>query len=151
MPSIEFGLICFGALILVLLVAVRVKRSHDKKIRRAASSGFYDLDVARYGTGGSLMEKAVEENRRPLAPSFAASARGAGATAEGPGPRTPMPVPSSFGGVDRAPVGPPPAFDQKAAARERPAPSTPPPVSDPPESPLPLLAQPPPPGPGPRT
>ena len=75
MSSIELGVICFGGFVLVLLVVVRAKRSHDQKIRRAASAGFYDFDMAHYGTaGGSLMEKAVAGNHRPLAPSFAASA-----------------------------------------------------------------------------
>ena len=77
MPPIELGVICFGAFVLVMLVAVRAKRSHDQKIRRAASPGFYDFDVAHYGNAGSsLMEKSVEDSRRPLAPSFVASGRG---------------------------------------------------------------------------
>jgi hypothetical protein len=150
MPSVEFDVICFGACLLVLLAAVRLKRSHDQKIRRGASSGFYDLDMARYGSaGGSLMEKAVEENRRPLAPSFTAAPRVAGGTAKAAGRGAPMPVPSSFGGTDRVPLGPPPAFDQQKAGREHPVPPGPGPASDPPGAPLPLLVQPPPP-PGPH-
>jgi hypothetical protein len=157
MSSIELGVICFGGFTLVLLVAVRAKRSHDLKIRRAASSGFYDFNVAHYGTaGGSLMEKAVEETRRPLAPSFAASARAAGGAPEGVGPKAPMPVPSSFGVIDRSPIGAPAAFDRRRAGREHPGGSTPaipPPPrseSDPTDPPLPLLVQPPPPPSGPR-
>ncbi|MGA3147190.1 MAG: hypothetical protein ABSF33_06910 [Acidimicrobiales bacterium] len=161
MSSIELGVICFGGFVLVLLVVVRAKRSHDRKIRRAASAGFYDFDAAHYGpAGGSSMEKAMEENRRPLAPSFSAAARGAGDTGgrtTSVGPKAPMPVPSSFGVIDRSPIGAPPAFDGKAAARERPLPRTPPippppgSESDPNDPPLPLLVQPPPPPSGPRT
>ncbi len=81
MPSIELDIIGFAAFMLIMLLVVRAKRSHDRKLRQAASSGFYDFDVARYGTasaGSSLMEKAVEASSRPLAPSFVSSNRGAG-------------------------------------------------------------------------
>ena len=149
MPPIELGVICFGAFILVMLVAVRAKRSHDQKIRRAASSGFYDFDVAHYGNAGSsMMEKSVVDSRRPLAPSFVAS--GAGSTAKGTGPKDPMPIPTSFGVIDRSPVGPLPAFEAQPGGNHRPIPGAPrippPPRSEPELSPpLPPLVQPPPP------
>ena len=58
--SIEAGLVGFAMFMMVLLLVIRMKRSHDQKIRRAASSGFYDFDVARFGTASStLMENAV--------------------------------------------------------------------------------------------
>jgi hypothetical protein len=131
--SIEVGLLGFAAFIVVVLVIVRMKRSHDQKIRRAASAGFYDFDVARFGTASSsLMENAVASSARPLAPSFVAPGRAAGGkdapvatprrTAT-PAPAT-MPVPSSFGVLDRSPAGPPSAFDLVEAAGRRP-PSSP--------------------------
>jgi hypothetical protein len=180
MSSLELGIIGFAVFMLLMLLVVRAKRHHDQKLRRAASSGFYDFDVAHYGTataGSSLMEKAVEASSRPLAPSFTASSRGSGAKETRPATATPIPVPSSFGVVDRSPVGPLPTFDQDTARRQRPPvdggprpparptdadsidpglpiPSSPPlPPPPPPEarpdsgSPLPLLTQPPPPGP----
>jgi hypothetical protein len=165
MSPIELGVICFVAFMLVMLLVVRAKRSHDQKIRRAASSGFYDFDVAHYGTeGGSLMEKAVDESRRPLAPSFAASGRGAEKSGKRSGPgrpppstpmpaANPMPVPTSFGVIDRSPAGPLPTFERNTGPRQMPLPSSakvpPPPRSAPPapDAPLPLLEQPPPPPP----
>jgi hypothetical protein len=129
--SIEVGLLGFAALIVVVLLIVRMKRSHDKKIRRGAAAGFYDFDVARFGTASSsLMENAVASSSRPLAPSFVAPGRAGGgkaapAAAARPAPRpAPMPVPSSFGVVDRSPTGPLPAFDQAEAVGRRP-PSSP--------------------------
>ena len=160
MPPIELGVICFGAFVLVMLVAVRAKRSHSQKIRRAASSGFYDFDVAHYGNAGSsLMEKSVEDSRRPLAPSFVASGRGGGGGGGkgngSQGPKEAMPIPSSFGVIDRSPVGPLPAFDSRPGGNQRPIPSAPTarpaPASDPGNPPLPPLVQPPPPASDPHT
>ncbi len=162
---IELIVICFGAFVLVMLLVVRAKRSHDQKRRRASASGFYDFDAAHYGTeGGSLMEKAVEDSRRPLAPSFAASNRGAGGAGKRADPgrpptpapvSNPMPVPSSFGVIDRSPAGPLPTLERNTGPRQGPVPSTPkippppppPPTAGPSDSPLPLLVQPPPPPP----
>ena len=81
MAPFELGVICFGGFILVMLVVVRAKRAHDQKLRRAAGAGFYDFDVAHYGTasaGSSLMEKSVEAGSRPLAPSFTSAGRESG-------------------------------------------------------------------------
>jgi hypothetical protein len=164
MPPIELGIMAFIAVMVILLLAVRAKRSHDQKVRRAASSGFYDFDLAHYGTasaGSSLMEKAVESGSRPLAPSFSSATReGKGNAA---GRAAPATLPSSFATADRPPIGPLPAFDQETAARHRPPgevrpglpiPSTPsiPAPTPPPAveragtgSSLPLLEQPPPP------
>jgi hypothetical protein len=74
--SVELWVICFGGLVLVLLVALHSKRAHNQKLRRAASAGFYDSDAARYastGSASSLIEKSATERNRPLAPSFSAS------------------------------------------------------------------------------
>jgi len=123
MPPIELGVIGFAVFALILLMALRAKRSHDQRRRRAAASGFYDFDVARYGTataGSSLMEKAVDSANRPLAPSFTSASRSTGGKGRGHVAVAPIPVPSSFGAVDRTPSGPLPAFDQDVAARNRP-------------------------------
>ncbi len=173
MPPFEIAIAAFIALMVLLIVAVRMKRSHDQRLRRAASSGFYDFDLARYGTasaGNSLMEKAVESASRPLAPSFISSG-GAGkgkgkgkgrgkSKGKGAGPIATSPIPSSFGASDRSSIGLLPAFDQETAVRHRPPgethdgltiPSVPSvPVASATagsgnESSLPLLVQPPPP------
>ncbi len=167
--SIEVGLLGFAAFIVVLLLVIRMKRAHDQKMRRAASSGFYDFDVARFGTAGStLMENTVASSARPLAPSFVAPGRSGGRNEASPTTPPAMAVPSSFGVVDRSPASPVPAFDQVESVSHRPpsshpaaatgqggphlpipatpylAPSPPPSMSS-----LPPLAQPPPPPPVP--
>ncbi len=173
MPPFEIAIAAFVALMVLLIVALRVKHSHDQKIRRAASSGFYDFDLAHYGTpsaGNSLMEKAVESASRPLAPSFSSSG-GAGkgkgkGKGKGAGHIAKTPIPSSFGATDRSSIGLLPAFDQETAVRHRPpgethqglpipsVPSIPVPSAtadggD--RSSLPLLVQPPPPASAPLT
>ena len=165
--SIEAGLLGFVVFMVVLLLVIRMKRSHDQKIRRAASSGFYDFDVARFGTAGStLMENAVASSARPLAPSFVAPGRAAGRKEAPPATASPMAVPSSFGVVDRSPAAPVPAFDQVESVSRRPPSSRPAadtgqggqhlplpatpylaPLPPPSMSSLPPLAQPPPPPP----
>ena len=176
MAPIELGVICFGAFALIMLLVIRAKRSHGLKLRRAASSGFYDFDVARYGAasaGSSLMEKSVEASTRPLAPSFTSADRGTDRKRGTVAPAAPAPIPSSFGVIDRSLVTAEPAYDQKTAEGHRPPearpraeaidtglpiPSTPvippspgqPSESDPaPTSSLPPLVQPPPPPPAP--
>jgi len=129
MPPIELGVICFGAFVLVMLLAVRAKRAHDQKLRRAASSGFYDFDVARYGTanaGSSLMEKSVEASSRPLAPSFTSAGRGTGEKQRPAAPAAASPIPSSFGVIDRSLVTAVPAYDQNTAQKHRPPAERPP-------------------------
>ena len=120
MAPIELGVICFGGFALVMLLVVRAKRAHDQKLRRAASAGFYDFDVAHYGTasaGSSLMEKSVEAGTRPLAPSFTSAGGRRTASRGAVAPAPPAPIPSSFGVIDRSLVTAVPAFDQKTAER----------------------------------
>ena len=149
--SIEAGLVGFAVFMLVLLLVIRMKRSHDQKIRRAASSGFYDFDVALFGTASStLMENAVASSARPLAPSFVAPGRAGGRKEAPPATSSPMAVPSSFGVVDRSPAGPVPTFDQVESLSRRPPSSRPTPATGQggPHLPLPAtpyLAPPPPP------
>lgn len=129
MPPIELGVICFGGFVVVMLLIIRAKRAHDQKIRRAASSGFYDFDVARYGTataGSSLMEKSVEASSRPLAPSFTSAGRGAGEKHRAATPAPASPIPSSFGVIDRSLVTAVPAYEQRTAEQHRPPAERPP-------------------------
>jgi hypothetical protein len=173
MPPFEITIAAFIALMVLLIVAVRVKHSHDQRMRRAASSGFYDFDLAHYGTpsaGNSLMEKAVESASRPLAPSFISSGGAGKGKANGKGKEAghmaTAPIPSSFGTTDRSSIGLLPAFDQETAVRHRPpgetheglpipsVPSVPVPsatAGSGNESSLPLLVQPPPPASSPPT
>jgi hypothetical protein len=120
--SIEFYVIAVAVVIAILLLAVRARRSHDQKRRRAASSGFYDFDVARYGhaaAGSSLMETKIAQEGRPLAPSFVAPGRDANKKGKDRGV-APVPIPTSFAAADRSIIGPVPAFDQATAVEHRP-------------------------------
>ena len=116
MPPFEIAIAAFVALMVLLIVALRVKHSHDQKIRRAASSGFYDFDLAHYGTpsaGNSLMEKAVESASRPLAPTFSSSGGAGKGKGKGKGTgaghiaKTPIPILVRSHGsfIDRSPAG----------------------------------------------
>lgn len=125
--SIEWDVVAIAVILFVLLVIIRAKRSRNQKLRRAAGSGFYDFDVARYGhgaPGSSLMETPMTESGRPLAPSFVSSSRDgeakANPKARGAGGMAPLPVPSSFAAADRSLAGPVPAFDQATAVEHRP-------------------------------
>lgn len=143
MAPIELGVICFGAFALIMLLIIRTKRAHDQKLRRAASAGFYDFDVAHYGTasaGSSLMEESVEAGARPLAPSFTSAGRGADRKRGAVAPTGPAPIPSSFGVIDRSLVTAVPAYDQETAERHRPPEGLPP--SEPIDAGLPIPSTP---------
>jgi hypothetical protein len=138
---IEYALVGFAAFVLILLLLVRVRRAHNQKLRRAASTGFYDFDVAHYGHSTSVSsptDTLTAPIDRPLAPTFVSSPRGDETKARA-APVAPLPVPASFAQVDHRFVGPLPEFDQ-----HHPPPRPRPPAPSP-TSPLPLLEQPPPP------
>jgi hypothetical protein len=168
--SIELILLAVAVAIVATLLAVRVKRSHGRKIRMASSEGYFDRDVARYapGTvGTSLVEKSLTNGPKALSPSFV-SPKSTGSGKGGPksGPTRAAPP---FVGDDRSSSNRVRAFDPSEAVELRPAsdaePSppgttpnpagesvtpgaappapTPPPAPSPP--PLPPLVQPPPP------
>jgi hypothetical protein len=118
--SLEEDLLAFAGLMLLLLCLVRVKRGHDQKRRRAASTGFYDFDVARYGhssAGSSLMETPLNPEANALAPTFVSPNRAAGSKtaskAKGSGRGDP-------GLAGLPPPRPLPAFDQAVAVASRP-------------------------------
>ncbi len=157
--SIEWVLIGFAVVVSIQLWLVRVKRAHDQKLRKAASTGFYDFDVAHYAhsSSESLATGApVAPGGRSLSPTFTSSARGE-ATKPRTAPVAPLPVPSTFADVDRSFASLLPEFDRLPGPEQRlPIPSTqniepPPPPPTSPNASLPLLEQPPPPTPDPRS
>lgn len=157
----ESVLIGFAVVMFILLLLVRARRAHNLKLRRAASTGFYDFDVAHYGystSGSSPPGTPSAPSDLPLAPTFASSARG-DETKPRAAPVAPLPVPTSFAEGDRPLIGPLPEFDRHTGAPQSPKqnrpvattsggsrPEPPPPSSSPASSSsLPLLEQPPPP------
>jgi hypothetical protein len=158
-PVIESGLVALAVVLLIALLVVRSKRARDQKLRKAASTGYYDPDVARYGYGSPAVpaEPPIDFDGIPLAPTFLAPGRGKATKRSVSEPR---PAPA-FGTMILAPPRPVPAFDQASVIGGRPvsdgaspvsdgAPPPPPPPpspapAPPPASSLPPLVQPPPP------
>ena len=155
--SIELILVAVVVAIMVALLAVRVKRSHGRKIRMASSEGYFDRDVARYapGTvGTSLVEKSLTDGRQALSPSFV-SPKSTGSRKSGPKPAHARAAPP-FAGDDRSSSNKVRAFAPSEAAEMRPAsdaePSPPGTTPDPAgESVVPAAATPAPPAPSPPT
>jgi hypothetical protein len=149
---VESGLVALALALLIALLVVRSKRAHDQKLRKAASMGYYDPDVAKYGYGSPAVpaEPPIDFDEVPLAPTFVAPGRGRSTKRNGAGPR---PAPASFATMSLDPPRPVPAFDQASVVSTRPvshnAPPPPPPPPSPSPSPspsrLPPLVQPPPP------
>ena len=120
--SVEDYVIGVAVLMAILLLIVRSYRGHNLKRRRAASSGFYDFDVAHYGNS-SLIEKTVT-GPTSLAPSFVAPGRDgqkaksvSGVTAG---------ASTAFADADRSLPLPVPAFDPAKAIEHRPPEPLPP-------------------------
>jgi translation initiation factor IF-2 len=153
---LELGAVVVVVVLFVALLLVRAKQGRDQKIRKAASEGYYDPDVARYVHGpipDAPLEGPMDDPDRSLAPTFVApvrnkaTKRGTHAAAPVPPPR---PVSTAFGAGDGLPPRPVPAFDQVAAISARPAsapsPSAPaaplltPPPQPPPPPPRPMPA-----------
>jgi hypothetical protein len=142
---VESGLVALVVALLVALLVVRSKRAHDQKLRKAASMGYYDPDVAKYGYGSPAVpaEPPIDFDEVPLAPSFVAPGRGRSTKRSAGGPR---PAPASFGTMSLDPPRPVPAFDQSSVVGTRPVSDhAPPPPPPPAASTLPPLVQPPPP------
>jgi hypothetical protein len=146
---IEGVLIGFAVVVSILLLLVRAKRAHNQRLRKAASTGFYDSDVAHYGHSASATAPLSVPGIRSLAPTFVSSSRG-NETKPKTAPVAPLHVPSAFVDVDRSVVDPLPEFDRPKGPQHRPQPPPPPPPP-PSTSSLPLLEQPPPPAPDPRS
>jgi len=143
---VEYGLVALALALLVALLVVRSKRARDLKLRKAASMGYYDPDVARYGYGSPAVpaEPPLDFDGVPLAPTFVAPARGK-ATKRSAGPSASRPPAASFGTMSLAPPRPVPAFDQASVEGARPVSDSAPPPPPPGASTLPPLLQPPPP------
>ncbi len=158
---LEVGAVVLVLLVFVALLLVRAKQNRDKKIRKAASEGYYDPDVARYVRGtdsGASTETETDEDDRPLAPSFVAPVRSKASKRGAPVATPPHSVSTAFAGGDAVPPRPVPAFDPVAAVAGRPPTGPAPPdaptapvVPLPPVPAAPLPPPPPPPPPGSKT
>ncbi len=122
--KIELVLLVVAAAIVVILLTIKAVRSHGKKMRKAASEGYFDRDVARYapGTvGTSLVEKSFTTGPLALSPSFVSSKP---ARSKKSGPR---PAPGAAGPTfvedDRSTSSEVRAFDPTEAIEQRPAPA----------------------------
>jgi hypothetical protein len=129
--QLELGAVGLVALLAIALLIVKLKFSHDRQLRIAASAGYHHRDVARYTQDGVGLpeDPGVDPRTIPLAPSFVASARGRSEREHGrhrswstsePAARRRDPRPTvPYGSVDPG-SGLPPAFDREEAERHRP-------------------------------
>ncbi len=153
--SLELIMAAVIIVLAVLLWAVRTKRTRDQRRRKATSSGYYNLDAARFGVAtrsGPTGDTTNHATGSPaLAPSFVAPGhRQSGRTtvknlATSP-PARPAPIPS-FAAFDLADAEsePLPPFDPAVPAYRGPvrAGSAPPPPPPLPPSPSPPSSSPP--------
>ncbi len=140
---VELGLATVAVVLFLVLLAVRAKRDHDQRIRKASSVGYYDPDAARYLGSPLAPDPAGTVGHAapvPLAPTFVAPGRTRPTRRGSPKTVTPQPVPASFGAVPNQPPGPVPAFDPAEAVRARPM------TAAAPATAMPALPSPPPPG-----
>lgn len=114
--------------LVLMLLAVRAWFSHDRRMRRAASGGYHQRDVAHYTPGGlgRPVEAVVADPKsRPLAPSFTAPAHGRrphgdpGEPRPDASPGTPRGSSRSLGTFDPV-TNFVRAFDTEEALRQRP-------------------------------
>jgi hypothetical protein len=76
--QLEVAVLVAGAVLAVTLLAIKVWFSRDRRLRKAASAGYHQRDLARYtshGIGRST-EGQPDPRSRPLAPTFVAPAPG---------------------------------------------------------------------------
>jgi hypothetical protein len=157
---LELGAVVLVVVMVIATLLVRMKLDRDQRIRKAASQGYYDPDVAHYVHGpvpDAPSRPAADDTDQALAPSFTAphrtkaSKRGA---SRPPASRPPAPrrVTAAFGAGDAVPPRPVPAFDQAVAVANRPATTRSPFANRVPSAPAaPLPPAPPPPPPPPPT
>ena len=115
------------------LAVIKLWFSHDQRLRKAASSGYHQRDLAHYTPGGVEPdpEQSDDPRARPLAPSFAAPTAGArsGRAAVHHVPSPPAPTTgrhSSPYGIFDPTATVVRAFDTAEAQRLRPPNQTPP-------------------------
>ena len=157
---LELGAVVLVVVMVIATLLVRMKLDRDQRIRKAASQGYYDPDVAHYVHGpvpDAPSRPAADDTDQALAPSFTAphrskaSKRGA-SRPPAPRPPAPPPVTAAFGADDAVPPRPVPAFDQAVAVANRPATTRSPFANRVPSAPAaPLPPAPPPPPPPPPT
>ena len=115
------AIIVFG----IVLLVMRMRRSTDRNRRKASATGYFDRDVARYGSGGhgtvmpgeASLHNGPAAGRSgsgvPMAPSFAApKAAGRGRPGDN-GPTPPSPVRPAAGSPTRVPYSIPPPVAQE--------------------------------------
>jgi hypothetical protein len=129
--QLEIIVLGAAAALALTLVALKLWFSRNRRLRKAASAGYHQRDLARYSTHGigEPADEAGDPRHRPLAPNFAAPV--AGHQRSG-GAEHPAPVPGArsrsasprFGTFDPT-ENLVPAFDSETAERLRPP--TPPP------------------------
>jgi hypothetical protein len=149
--GVELGVLVFAGVVVVGLLLAKARRAHVQKLRKAASTGYYDFDVARYGgtaPGRSLIESTETEGPQSLASSFSAPRRGSRRKDRSSASVPPVPAPPpqpqhaeyvfSSAPPASAPLPPPPAGPSTVGTEGTEAAG----------SGLPLLVPPPPPPPG---
>ena len=128
MSSLELGLIGFA--VFAGVVAPRHPGQAPPR-PEAPANGRLEASTSMWPTTERRRRELADgEDRgrgggRPLAPTFVSASRGSAPRVDrpaGPAPATTpsLPIPSSFGVIDRSPVGPLPTFDQDTARRQRP-------------------------------
>jgi hypothetical protein len=153
--TIELAVIVAAVVLLVLVLILRAQRSRRQALRRGASVGYYDRDMAHYARGGAATPvngTGGDPSDAFVSPSFVSSPKSAKRGKNKPtAPATPQPVPS-FELADLAAREPVPAFDPAVAEGLRPIPTMPPPPPPPSAAPPPPpSAAPPPPPPPPSS
>lgn len=120
--GLEIIPLAIAGVTLLALLGLKMKRSNQQKRRRAASTGYHNFDVARYGIdtpGRSQIDTTVDQASQPLAPSFVSKKRSNRRQAEAPGAAAPGPSPLES--IDRSPPILIRPFDAEEAQRLRPA------------------------------
>ncbi len=130
---LELGVVVVVVVLFAALLLVRARQARDQRIRKAASEGYYDPDVAHYVHGpvpDAPAETPADDPGRSLAPTFVAPTRNKAPRRGTPVPPPPRPMTATFGAGSGLPPRPVPAFDPAGAVSNRPlsapSPSAPP-------------------------
>ncbi len=131
LPPAELAVVVAVVVLLALVLVLRSRRSRDQKLRRGASEGYHDRDLAHYALGSASGARgpSLDPSSQPISPTFNSapkSSKNKKRRTTVPTPVAPIPVPS-FAPAELAHVGPLPAFDQATAQSLRPVPRMPPP------------------------
>jgi hypothetical protein len=153
--TLEVGVLAFVVVMIVALFIAKARRAHVQKLRKAASTAFYDFDVARYGgtvPGRSLIEATETTGTPSLASTFSAPKRGSRHKGNSPADPPPIPPPpfaartsNTEGSFTSAPIPPPPPGPSTVGTQQEEAEGSALPLLVPPPPPAPASAIPPPP------